>query len=567
MRFIICNVYYLTIKFFNNSVFTEKKTLQEKKDGIKMKSILIKSGKIIDGTGKKYTYGDILIKGNKIIRIEPTISNVNPDFTINAESLCVSPGFIDTHSHSDLNLFKNPYANAKLFQGVTTEIVGNCGFSIYPYDEKSEDKVKGYVSPILGNINKKYKCNSVRHYFDSLKKIQPSINVGALIGHGSIRTMVKGFEKEIKSFEEINRMKEILELAMQEGALGMSAGLAYAPGSFSTFDEIKELCKILSSNQRKFVVHLRDQGKNIYKSIKETIQLNQETNVETHISHLKVIGIEQSGQINDVLNILDDAFRDGIIVTSDVYPYTAGSTMIARILPDWILEGKGDIDSLIEKIKQKGVKQALERSFEEGIFGWENLVDLIGWENIIITSVVSKQNKFVEGLSIMEISKKLELSSVEIVCKLIIEEKGQVIIITQNINEKDLQVVLKNPMTMIGTDGIYSGKRSHPRLFQTFPRVLGNYVGGLGILSLEEAVRKMTSLAANTFNLENMGIIKPGYYADIVIFDEKTIKDTGTFKNPDSLPKGINYVIVNGQIVVENGKHTSLRPGRIIVKN
>lgn len=531
---------------------------------LKMESILIKGGKIIDGTGNPYMYGDILLEGNKIAKVGQTISNNNADVTINAESLCVCPGFTDVHSHSDLALIRNPYANEKLFQGVTTEIVGNCGFSIYPFDEKSEDIIKNYVSPLLGSINKKYKCKNVRDYFNLLENIKTSINVGTLVGHGSIHAMVKGFDKSLPSLKEIKRMKDILEMAMLEGALGMSTGLVYAPGCFSTFDELIELSKMLAFYKGKYVTHLRDQGKNILESIKETIQLSQETNVEIHISHLKVMGINQVGQINNVLKMLKNAVTKGFKVTSDVCPYTSGSSFITRIFPSWILEGGNKC--LIKKLKQNDIINKLESNFQEGISGWENLVDLIGWGNIIITSVESNHNKVFEGLNIIEIAKILDLSPVETICKLTIEENGQVMMVEKTIDENDLKTVLQNPKTMIGTDGIHLGSKPHPCLYQTFPRVLGKYVRELGILKLEEAIRKMTSLAADTFGLNKMGVIKPGNYADIVIFDESTIKDTGTYQNPDSLPIGIKYVIVNGQIVIEAGRHTNKRPGRVIRK-
>jgi N-acyl-D-amino-acid deacylase len=526
-----------------------------------MGSLLLRGGKLIDGSGNPWRREDILVRDGKIAQMG-RIEGGGADRVFDLGGYCVSPGFIDVHSHSDLALLQNPHAEEKLFQGVTTEVVGNCGISPFPCNAMSLQATQDYVAPVLGRCDADWPIGNVGDYLARLKKARPAVNAGLLVGHGSLRASVLGFASRPPSTDELSRMTVTLQEAMEQGALGLSTGLVYAPGCYATQEELVALAEVVSRFGGIYTSHLRDQGDRFLESIGETLRLGEQTGVKVQVSHHKAIGVRHKGEVNQSLALLENARRRGVEAYSDAYPYTAGSSMLSRLLPGWALAD--GTNAMCARLQGEENLQRLERDFEQGIPDWENLVGLIGWNNVSVMSVASEENRFAEGLTVTELATHWKLSPTRAACRLILEERNKVTHLAQVISEADLITVLKAPTTMIGSDGILAGNRRHPRLYHTFPRILARYVRELGVLSLEEAVRKMTSLPARTFGLGAKGELRPGMDADITVFDENAIQDTGSYADPACRPVGIEYVIVNGELAVNRGTNTGERSGAII---
>lgn len=515
-----------------------------------MFDLLVKGGHVIDGLGNPWFKADIALNDGIIEEVGHITSGA--DNIIDADGLIVSPGFIDTHSHSDLFLLSEPEAKAKTLQGVTTEIVGQDGLGEAPITDDWLEDWRMYLSGLNGDPEIVWSWRSVKGYLEALEKVRPSLNVATLVGHGNLRVCSLGMENRSPEESELKTMKRQLEMSMKEGAVGLSTGLIYPPCSYCGTDELIDLCRVVSDNSGVFVVHMRNEGDRLLESISEVMRIGTEANTPVHISHFKSSGERNHGKSVDALKALEGYRRKGVQVTYDQYPYTAGSTFLSSLLPTWTHEG--GTESLLGKLSDTQTRARIRYEIKN-----ENS-RVVNWDKLLVTSVKTEKNKRYEGHTMREIAASRGQDEVDTLMDLVLEEDNAVAMASFTMSEPDVENILAHPYGMICSDGILLGK-PHPRVYGAFPRVLGYYVRR-GTLRLEEAVRKMTSYPAQTFGL-GRGILRPGLPADITIFDPLRVLDTATYADPRRYPEGIDYVIVNGVLTVQKGKYTGARAGKI----
>ncbi|MGI6596723.1 MAG: N-acyl-D-amino-acid deacylase family protein [bacterium] len=526
-----------------------------------MFDILIKNGKVIDGCANPWFNANLAIKNGKILSVGKGIKG-EAKKVINADGNIICPGFINTHAHTDLRIFKHPEEETKLLQGYTTALFGQDGLSVAPIDEENKRPMMSRVSGLLGTYLNAWPWNSMEEYLDALENVQPGVNVMMLAPHGSIRAMGMGWDDRQATVEEIERMKTILAKALEEGACGFSTGLIYPPGMYADKNELIELCRVTGELGGIFVVHVRNEGDYLTKALQEVIEVCITANCPLHISHLKIAGKRNWGKSDEVLAILEEARENGLDVTFDQYPYIAGSTMLDAVIPPKY--HSGGVMKMLERLKDPKIRQEIfemqERINPEP---WDNWVDYCGWDGILINAVKSEKNRFAEGKTVAEIAEITGKKPIDAVCDLLIEEESAVTMTEFYGSEKDVINFMRSDYMMLCTDGIAGGK-PHPRVYGSGPRFVGKYVREDKALTLPQAIKKLTSMPAQRLGLQDRGLVKEGFVADIVIFDPDEIIDKGTFSDPVQFPIGINTVIVGGQIAVENGKLTTTRNGVVI---
>jgi N-acyl-D-amino-acid deacylase len=514
--------------------------------------IVIRNGRIIDGTGNPWYRADVGISKDKIVEIAKISEKGVID--INAKGLVVAPGFIDTHSHSDLTLISEPNAKQKVMQGITTEIVGQDGLGEAPIRDDILEDWRRYLSGLNGDPDINWDWRSFKEYLEALKRATPATNVASLVGHGNIRVLVMGMENREPTPSELEEMKDILLESMAHGAFGLSTGLIYPPCVYADSEELTELCITTASRGGIFVVHMRNEGDRLLESIEEVVNIGIKSTVSVHISHFKASGEANWGKVTDGLVKLENARSCGVDVTVDQYPYVAGSTFLSSLLP--VSAHEGGTDRMLQRLRDDSEREKISKEMIESRgLDW-------GWDNILVTSIKTEANKPYEGLHINEISDKRKQEPLEALLDIILEEENAATMVSFSMSEEDVCTVMRSPLQMVCTDGIALGK-PHPRAYGTFPRILGHY-SKQGVLSLEVAIRKMTSFPAQTFKIHDRGILRPGMFADITIFDPALVIDTATYSDPINFPRGIEYVLVNGMITVCKGKHTENRAGMVL---
>jgi len=384
------------------------------------------------------------------------------------------------------------------------------------------------------------------------------------MAHGALRIAVLGFEERKADAQEMERMKDLLREGVEQGVYGMSSGLLYPPSSYADKEEIKELCSVLAEHDLIYATHMRNESDNILHSIKENIEIARETGVSVEISHLNVSGKDNWGKSSKILKMLKEARESGLDISCDQYPYKAGSTFLTACLPQWTLNQ--GVNVLLEKLKmnKNGIKEKIRAEIKEGIEGWDNIIKSSGWDNIVINSVKSEKNQELLGKSLEEITKIWDLDYYDTLYKLLLDEEGYVTILIYSVCEDDLFNIFKNDFTMIGTDGIKLGGKPHPRLYGSYPKIISKFIREKGLISLEEGIKKMTSLPAKKLGLKDRGALKKGYFADIVIFDYQEIEDLASYLKPQRFPAGIEWVIVNGKVAYDGNKLSSLNCGKIL---
>lgn len=531
-----------------------------------MLDYLIKDGIIFDGSGSEPVETNIGIRGDIIAYIGN--KEIPAREAVDAKGLIVSPGFIDTHAHSEFTLLADGRAEGKISQGVTTEINGNCGLSAAPlYGEAFEHREAD-----LKELGIKERWSTFKEYFQILKNKGIAINFATLCGHGNIRSSVIGYKDAAPDENSMNEMKRLLSDAVNDGARGLSTGLIYPPGVYSDTDELIELCKILTQPKNSFThspinplpiyaSHMRSEGDELIEAVEEVIRIGKESRINVHISHIKTAGEMNWWKIDNVIELVERARKEGVGLTCDRYPYTAASTDLDTILPSWVYDGGVD-----EELRRLRDPDTLKRIKTEIGMKNENY-----WKGVCISSVTKSENKWMEGESVFDIASKLGGRPEDALFEILIDEKVRVGAIFFSMNEDNLRKFLSLPHAMIGSDSsarsfsgpTYTGK-PHPRAFGSFPRFIGRYVRDEKLMPLSEAIRKMTSLAAETFGLKKRGMIKEGYYADIAVFDYEKIRDSAAFKEPFKMAEGIYYVFVNGKLVFKEGEFTGGIYGRVI---
>jgi N-acyl-D-amino-acid deacylase len=543
-----------------------------------MYSLLIKNGKIIDGTGNPWIYADVAIKGEKIVRIG-RIEGDSSERTIDAKDLFVCPGFIDQHSHADLVFAiddPDKYLEGRIRQGITSEILGNCGISVAPVSEKSKDLMKavtGWMSP--GDLP--WDWESMSGYLSFLEHKGVPVNVGTLTGHGAIRAAAMGFRSGRPSSEELERMKKDLAQSLEHGSLGMSLGLIYAPGMYADTKELIELAIIVKKYDGIVTSHVRGSSETNLFAERELIRIGEKSGCRVHRSHNEAVGRDHWVKIDGSLQMEEEARNRGIDIAYDMFPYVAAMTMMVAIYPPWALEGGWE--ELAKRLHLSESRKQIKEDIDEMVPGWptwkegswpHNLVKATGWENIYIGYIPSKKNKEYEGLNLRELGEKVGKPPFDAISDLLVEERGVVSQLIFGVSgdrktDTPLRQLIAHRLGGFATDAVDIGAgRPHPAAYGTYPRILGKYVREERLLPLEEAVRKMTSFPASRLNLKGRGLLREGFFADLVIFDEARINDKATYENPRQFPEGIEYVIVNGQILFERGNFYPMKAGKIL---
>ncbi|MFA9375289.1 MAG: amidohydrolase family protein [Lachnotalea sp.] len=532
-------------------------------------AILIKNAIIVDGTNSNAYEGDILVDKNKIAAIGQVKSfedMITPDVVIiDAKGYIVSPGFIDTHSHSDLKVLTEPDVIPKLMQGITTEVLGQDGISMAPLPIPYISAWRKNLAGLDGESDEiNWEYETTKNYLSMIEAAKPSLNESYLLPHGNVRMEAIGLDDREPSEEEIQKMCDITRREMQSGCLGLSSGLIYMPCAYSNTKEIIEICKVVKEFDGVFVVHQRSEADTIVTSMKEIIEIGRESGVRIHFSHFKVCGKKNWKYLDEMFELLDEAKKEGIQVSLDQYPYVAGSTMLSVILPPWA--HNGGTDKLVKRLHSDELRTQMKKDMKDGIPGWDNFIDFAGIEGIYVTSVATKLNKNVVGLNLLQLGELKNKEPFEATFDLLIEEQNAVGMVDFYGLEDHVIKIMKRDEMNVCTDGLLSGT-PHPRVYGSFARVLGKYVREEKVMGIEEAIYKMTGKAAHALGIKERGVLKVGYYADITIWNPDTINDKGTFENPKQFPEGIEYVLVNGEIAVDHAKYTKMRKGMVIRKS
>jgi len=503
-----------------------------------MDKTLIKNVKIFDGTGTQPFFSDILIEDDKISQIQRDI-NLDSCGIIEGKELALAPGFINVHSHSDLEVFKNKSMLHVIRQGITTELVGQDGSSVTPVTDEIVTELADNMAPLAGVLDKKYWWRSFGEYLNEVKKANPAVRIESLIGHGTIRMCVMGNDNRKPKDSELQKMKELMAKSMEEGAKGLSLGLIYPPGSYADTEELIEICKVVAKYDGIMMVHMRNEQDRILESLDEMIRVAKESKVRLHISHLKALGPANWGKVREALKRIEKINSEGLEINFGQYPYDAACTGLKVVVPAWAYEGG-------EKAFQERLNNKDE--YEKVLSGVnDNIKKRGGAEKILIATVRTKENSWMSGKDLDCIAKKIGLPPGEAALDLLKKEGPSVVAVYFAISPDDVAYIMKSPLQAICTDGII-GSHPHPRTYGSFPRVLGKYVRELKIMRLEEAIRKMTMEPARRLRLWDRGIIREGMSADLVLFDPDTIIDKNSYLKPKVYPEGIKAVWILGDL-------------------
>jgi N-acyl-D-amino-acid deacylase len=468
------------------------------------------------------------------------------------------------HSHSDWRLWANSRAESKIRQGVTTEVVGNCGFSPAPVTPAFREDLRGFALYVPPGMD--FTWPTFHDYLHALDAGGTALNVVHLVGHGTLRIAAMGFARRAPTASELTAMQRLMGAAVNDGAWGLSTGLIYAPGSYAATEEIVEVARVAGQQGGFYASHIRGEGATLLEAVTEAIAVGRGGRLPVQVSHVKAAGRPNWGKVERALALIDAARGEGVDVAADVYPYTASSTTLRTLLPDWALEG--GVDAMIKRLGDGAVRAQIRQELEAPVTG-QSLLDRIGWDNVMISYCARRKDA--EGKRLSELGAARGMDPLDAALELIVDEAGKAYMILFQLDEADLRRALAHPHVMIGSDGsalapygpLGEGK-PHPRSYGTFPRVLGEYTREQRVLTLPQAIHKMTGLPARRLRLRDRGVIREGARADLVVFDARRIADVATYQDPHRYPRGIEHVLVNGRFVIKHGEHTGSLPGRVL---
>jgi dihydroorotase/N-acyl-D-amino-acid deacylase len=526
--------------------------------------LLIRNGRIVDGSGRAGYVADVAIKGDRIVSIGK-LSQATAARRIDAQGLVVAPGFIDMLGQSEQYLLIDPRAMSKVMMGVTTEITGE-GESIAPINERQIKEQEDF----LRRFNLTIDWRTLDEYFKRLDKQGSGVNLGTFVGATQVREYVIGYDDRPPTPQELEQMKKLVADAMRDGALGLSTSLQYVPARFAKTDELVELAKVARQYGGIYATHQRSEANTIDASLDEVFEIAQKAKIPVEIWHLKTAYKKNWGRMPYVLDRIKQARDRGLDVTADIYPYIAGSTALSACLPPWALEG--GTDKMLARLRDPQTRQRLKTEISQEQTTWENIyLGSGGSGGILIGSVVNRELEPLQGKRISEIAEEQKKDPLDAVFDLIVADHGQTGAIYFMMSEDDMRAAMKSPLVSFctdsgsrATDGPLAGSKSHPRGWGSYPRILGSYVRDEKLLSLEAAIHKMTGAPAARVGLKERGLIKEGMFADITVFDPAKVIDRATFESPNQYPIGIDYVIVNGKISVDKGQRTSALAGRVL---
>lgn len=530
-----------------------------------MYDIIIKNGIVYDGEGHSGQRLDLGIVNGRIQTLAPVIEGEAQEI-LNVEGQAVSSGFIDVHSHCDLVPFmKGTIGSSRVCQGITTELIGQCGLGPAPYIEEMSEW-QNYLHAILGNPELAWNWPRFADYLNTLDRAEKPNNVASLVSHGAIRAQVLGLSEVLPDSTQMKRMQDILAQVMEDGAWGISYGLGYLPGVFAPLEELIALSKVVTQYEGIMMVHVRSHARQVLESIQEVLTVARESGVKLQISHMRSYANRDFGaNANVLMALVDDARQKGIDVSFDEHPYLAGSTLLSQVLPPWAKEGGGG--AIAKRLQDPSVLAQLRQELTSSgpdYPGWDNYVGIVGWSNIMVSSVERTENKAFQGKTMDLIAKDLGLDEIAALAKLLVSENAQCCMVMLNLfSGEDTIKLIKHPLCLIGSDGIPSGL-PHPRVYGTYPKFLKTYVRERQVLSWEEAIKKLTGDAAKRIGLKDRGFVRPGQAADLVIFDPKTIGDHEDYSHPAQTPSGIAHVFVNGNRAVQHGKLVSRKHGQML---
>ena len=518
-----------------------------------MTDLLIRGGEVIDGTGAPATRADVAITGGRITDVGAFTGRLAMRM-IDARGMIVAPGFIDIHSHSDEAMLVNSALESALHQGVTLVVCGNCGGSSAPvHGLAAEEADREY-----GRLGIRRTWSSFYEYVAAVEQAGAAINVCSYVGHGTLRMCVMGAQARPPTADELGQMRRLLARAMDEGAIGLASGLIYPPSAYGTQDELASLCDVVARRGGLYASHIRNEGALLLDAVEENLEIGRRSRVRVQLSHHKASGQRNWGKVRESVAAIEAARSAGVDVQADQYPYTASSTGLAVIIPNWVHEGGSA--KLTERLRDPAVRTRIrDEETETGR----------AWDRIVIAR--ARHHPEYGGRSVADLAKAAGKDPLEWTCDTLVEHEGAVDIVHHSMSEEDVRFVMRQPWIAIGSDsranapyGPLSFGKPHPRSYGTFPRVLGHYARDGGVLTLEDAVRKMTSLTARHLRLRDRGVVRIGAWADLVLFDPARVKDTATYDDPHRYPEGIEHVVVNGALAIDTGETTGERAGRFL---
>lgn len=522
-----------------------------------MLDLLIRGGAVIDGSGAPARRADVGVADGRIVAVEP-LPGAAATRVVDAEGLVVTPGFIDIHAHSDLQLLAHPEHDPKVRQGVTLDVIGQDGLSYAPADEEVLAEMRAQLVGWNGDPpGIDWSWRSVAEYLDRFDR-GVAINVCYLLPHGTIRMGAMGSEERAATDAELDRMRGLVREGLEDGAVGLSAGLTYAPGMYADDAELVALCSVMRGTGAFYCPHHRNYGMTAIEGYRDCIEIVRAAGVPLHFAHAHLGFAVNRGRAGELLEMLAAGRAEGIDITLDTYPYLAGATYLHAYLPGWVQSGGPD--ATLRRLADPALRDRIRRDMEEvGSDGFHDVP--IDWNIIVVSSAAHEHNRRFIGRSVADCAADSGAAPIDFYCDLLVEERLGCASISHIGNEENVRAIMQDPCHTAGSDGILVGDRPHPRGWGTFPRYLSEYVRELGVLTLEQAVRKMTALPARRLGLSDRGLVRPGMAGDLVCFDPDRVKDTATYDEPRRHPEGIHHVAVNGRLVIDDGAHTGELPG------